>query len=155
MTTCIFHLLCRIHKFTHAYVCTLQLYMVMLHECIAAWTLTCVRWDLCICEKRTVSFFCASCHGNACRGCPRIHRDAPITNSPKVLRIAKLMQINNYANLIFCRVLLDFWECKHEVVSMIYAYPSATVPLGSLPKLFVVKTMRQGESCQWRSRIHF
>lgn len=38
---------------------------------------------------------------------------------------------------------------------MIYAYPSATVPLGFPPKLFVVDTMRQGESYQQKSPIHF
>lgn len=69
-----------------------------------------------------------------------------MTDSPNVLHIVKLMQINNYPNLIFRRAVLVFWECRDEVVSMIYAYPSVTVPLGFSPKLFVVDTMRQGES---------
>lgn len=67
-----------------------------------------------------------------------------MTGSPNVLHIAKLMQINNYPNLIFCRAVVVFWECRDEVVRMIYAYPSVTVPPGFPPKLFVVDTMRQG-----------
>lgn len=147
---------------------TLQIYTcVCVHTSIihgfTAQVRCCANSDLCsvrfthlsVCEKRTMSLFCASCHVNACRVCPLVHRDAPMTDAPNVLHIAKPMQINNYPNLIFCRAVLVFGECRDEVVSMIYAYPSATVPIGFPPKLVVVDTMRQGELYQQRPRIHF
>lgn len=65
-----------------------------------------------------------------------------------MLHIAKQMQINNYPNLIFCRAVLVVLECTDEAVSLIYVYPSPTVPLDFHPKLFVVDTMRQGQPYQ-------